>query len=78
MSTETKKLVTAGIQHGWIKAPLSGDVDLPMRKEEALDSYLKIWWRVREIELELLKLENEWLKEKMLLLTFQAISAPQS
>jgi hypothetical protein len=71
MSTEAKKLVASGVQQGWIKAPLSGDMDPPIKNDEALDSYLKIWWRVREIELERLKLDNEWLKEKILLRTFE-------
>lgn len=47
-------------------------MDPPMRNEEALESYLKIWWRIREIELERLKLDNEWLREQLLLLTFEA------
>ena len=71
MSTDAKKLVAAGVHHGWIKTPLSGEMDPPMRNKEALDSYLKIWWRVREIELERLKLDNEWLKEQMLLLSLK-------
>jgi hypothetical protein len=71
MSVDTKRLVAKGIQHGWIKAPLSGDMDPPIKNEEARDRYLETWWRLREIELERLKLENEWLREEMLLLSFE-------
>lgn len=79
---EAKDLVGAGIQRGWIKGPGSAaparkggispaEADLPLTNEEARDRYLECWGRVREIELERLKLENEWLKERMLLRAFE-------
>lgn len=72
---EAKKLVATGIAHGWIKGGGVGAsaADLPLTNEEARDRYLECWWRVREIELERLKLENEWLKEQLLLRTFETM-----
>jgi len=71
MSMEAKKLVATGIRHRWIMAPLSGEIDSPLTNEEARDRYLEIWWRIRELELERLKLDNERLREEMLLLDFE-------
>ena len=75
-----KQLVATGIAHGWIKAGGAGasTADLPLTNEEARDRYLECWWRIREIELERIKLDNKWLKEQILLLTFAASSARQS
>lgn len=71
MSVEAQKLVAKGIQHGWIKAALSGEMDPPLTNEDARDRYLECWWRIREIELERLKLDNERLREEMLLLSLE-------
>ena len=63
-STDYKRLIAAGVTRGWIK----GDFGRPMTGEEKRDAYLQICWRLREIELERLKLDNERMKEEMLLL----------
>lgn len=49
-----------------------------LTNEQARDHYLKRWCRIRELELQRLKLDNDLLREQMLLLSFEVKNARQS